>query len=137
MRSSGPTYGADAASATYTVDGVYTFAQTGEKRYAQLTFQNGALIRVVGFLSETDTGAPREITPSPGDTFTIYEKWLDLDSSGNVTDVVKEESETLTFGAGPFRWVELYAAPGEYVVGFIVEDMDGNQYPAYTRITVR
>ncbi len=130
-------YGVDAASATYTVDGIYTFAETGEKRYAQLTFQNGALIRVVGFLSETDTGAPREITPSPGDTFTVYEKWLDLDSSGNVTAVVKEESGTLTFGPEPFQWVELYAAPGEYVVGFIVEDMDGNQYPAYTRITVR
>lgn len=130
-------YGAEAASATYTVDGIYTFAQTGEKRYAQLTFQNGALVRVVGFLSETDTGAPREITPTPGDTFTIYERWMDLDASGNVTGIVKEESQTLTFGEEPFRWVELYAAAGEYVVGFIVEDMDGNQYPVYTDITVR
>ena len=95
------------------------------------------VVRVFGFLSETDTGAPREITPSPGDTFTIYEKWLDLDANGNVTAVVKEESETLTFGTETFRWVELYAAPGEYVLGFIVEDMDENQYPAYTRITVQ
>jgi hypothetical protein len=33
--------------------------------------------------------------------------------------------------------VQLYAAQGDYVVGFIVTDLDGNQYPVYTNITVR
>ncbi len=28
------------------------------------------------------------------------------------------------------------AAAGVYVVGFIVEDLDGNQYPVYTQVTV-
>ena len=37
----------------------------------------------------------------------------------------------------PFMWVQLYAAAGDYVVGFIAEDLDGNQYPAYAQITVR
>jgi hypothetical protein len=130
-------YGASSEEAEYTVDGIYTFAQTGETRYAQLHFQNGALTQVVGFIGETDTGAPREITPAQGDTFTIYEKWMDLDASGNVTGVVKEQGKTLTFGSAPFKWVQLYAAQGEYVVGFIATDLDGNQYPAYTNITVR
>ena len=60
-----------------------------------------------------------------------------MDANGNVSKIVKEKGTTLTFGAQPLKWVELYAAQGEYVVGFIVEDLDGNQYPVYTPITVR
>ena len=130
-------YSADAASASYTVEGLYTFAQTGQSQYAQLRFQDGKLVAVYGFNGEGDTGAPREITPTQGDTFTIYEKWMDVDSNGQVTGIVKENGRTLTFGLQPFEWVELYAAAGDYVVGFIIEDLDGNQYPIYTKITVQ
>lgn len=130
-------YGADAASASYTVEGLYTFAQTGASQYAQLRFQESKLVSVYGFNGENDTGAPREITPTQGDTFTIYEKWMDVDANGQVTGTVKENGPTLTFGADAFQWVELYAAAGDYVVGFIVEDLDGNQYPIYTKITVQ
>ncbi len=130
-------YGSSAEQAEYTVEGTYTFAQTGERRYAQLHFRNGALAQVVGFTSETDLGAPREITPSQGDTFTILDKWMDLDANGNVTGISKENGKTLTFGSQPFKWVQLYAAQGQYVVGFIVTDLDGNQYPVYTNITVQ
>lgn len=130
-------YGASAADAEYTVEGNYTFAQTGESRYAQLHFQNGALTQVIGFTGDNDTGAPHEITPAQGDTFTIYQKWMDLDANGNVTGVVRQNGDTVTFGAQPLKWVQLYAAQGQYVVGFIVTDLDGNQYPVYTPITVR
>ncbi|RJP47131.1 MAG: hypothetical protein C4583_17100 [Anaerolineaceae bacterium] len=130
-------YGADAASASYTVEGLYTFVQTGQSQYAQLRFQDGKLVAVYGFNGQDDTGAPREITPTRGDTFTIYETWMDVDANGQVTGTVKEQSRTLTFGDQPFKWVELYAAAGDYVVGFIVEDLDGNQYPIYTQITVQ
>lgn len=130
-------YGADAASASYSVEGLYTFAQTGESQYAQLHFQESKLVAVYSFNGQDDTGAPREITPAQGDTFTIYEKWMDMNADGQVTGVVKENGRTLTFGSQPFEWVELYAAAGDYVVGFIIEDLDGNQYPIYTRITVQ
>jgi site-specific recombinase XerC len=40
-------------------------------------------------------------------------------------------------GAEPFKWQQLYAAAGDYMVGFIIEDLDGNQYPVYTNVTVR
>ncbi len=130
-------YGASADEAEYTVEGRYTFAQTGEQRYAQLHFQSSKLTQVVGFTSETDLGAPHEITPSAGDTFTIYQKWISMDANGKVAQAVRQDGDTLTFGAQPFKWVELYAAQGQYVVGFIVEDLDGNQYPIYTPITVK
>ncbi|MFN2120142.1 MAG: clostripain-related cysteine peptidase [Anaerolineales bacterium] len=130
-------YGASADEAEYAVEGMYTFAETGEQRYAQLHLQNGKLTQVVGFTGASDSGAPHEITPAPGDSFTIYEKWMDVDANGNVTGTVSQAGTTLTFGNQPFTWVQLYAAQGNYVVGFIAEDLDGNPYPIYTQITVR
>jgi hypothetical protein len=136
------TYGQTAEEAEYTVDGIYTYANGGEQRKARLTFRNGVLRSVFGFTEEAEAGdqavgAPREILPTPGDTFTVFETWLDLDQSGRVVDEVSEEGGTLTFGQEPFTWQELDAAPGQYVIGFIVEDLDGNKAQVYTDITVQ
>ena len=50
---------------------------------------------------------------------------------------VSQEGSTLTFGSKMFTWKTLDAAAGDYAVGFVVEDLDGNQQEALTRITVR
>ena len=128
-------YGATFEEATYTVDGIYTFTESGQSVNASLYFQNGNLVQVFGITGSNDTGAPREITPGQGDTFTLLEKWID-NPSGNA-QIVYENGVTFTFGTEPFKWEQLYAAAGEYVVGFIIEDLDGNQYPVYTQITVQ
>jgi hypothetical protein len=36
-----------------------------------------------------------------------------------------------------FTWKTLDAAAGDYVVGFIVEDLDGKAQQAFTRISVK
>ena len=130
------TYGASFEAATYAVDGLYTYSD-GEQRVARLLFRDGVLQQVYGFNNEDGTGGPREIIPQAGDQFTVIEQWLDLDSSGNVAGSATQEAGTLTFSDSTLIWVDLDAAVGEYVVGFIVEDFDGNQFPAYTNITVR
>lgn len=130
------TYGASFEEATYSVDGIYSYSD-GAQRVARLLFKDGVLQQVVGFNNADGTGGPREIIPQAGDSFTIQERWLDLDSSGNVTEAVTLEAGTLTFTDSTLIWVDLDAAAGEYVVGFIVEDFDGNQFPSYTQITVR
>ena len=81
-------------------------------------------------------GAPREIIPQPGDRFTILEQWLDLDQSGRVVQRTTLEAGTLTFGDQMFAWQELDAAPGQYIVGFIVEDLDGNTTAVYASVAV-
>jgi Clostripain family len=129
------TYGATFEEATYTVDGIYTFTGSGDSVDARLYFQNGNLVQVFGITGSNDTGAPREITPGQGDTFTLLEKWID-DPGGN-PQIIYQNGATLTFGTQPFKWEQLFAAQGEYVVGFIIEDLDGNQYPVYTQITVQ
>jgi hypothetical protein len=130
------TYGADADQATYTVEGIYTFAEDGEQRHARAYLRQELLRQVFAFTAEDGQGAPWEVTPNPGDTFTVLQKWLDLDADGNVVNTAWEPGETITLGETPVRWVELDAAAGEYVVGFIVEDLDGNQRQVFTPVTV-
>jgi hypothetical protein len=130
-------YGASAADAAYTVEGTYTFADGGEQKYAQLFFQDGKLVKVMGYNGSQQTGAPAEITPTAGDTFTILRKWLELDSQGAVSKTVSEAGDTLTFGDTPFTWKEVFAPAGNYVVGFIAADNDGNQKASYVNIAVK
>jgi hypothetical protein len=129
-------YGASFEDAIYTVDGIYTYADGGETRYSRLYFNDGYLKQVFGFTGQGGTGAPREITPQTGDTFTVLETWMDLDQQGNVAQRVTQEGGALTFGEQMFTWEELDAAAGEYIVGFIVEDLDGTAYPVYNKVTV-
>ena len=128
-------YGATPEEATYSVDGIYTYA-SGESRYARLYFRDGWLRQVFGFTGQGGTGAPREIYPQRGDTFTVLEKWLDLDAQGKVVQKATQEGGTLTFGNRMFSWEELDAAPGQYIVGFIVQDLDGNSYQEYATLKV-
>ncbi len=130
-------YGLTPEEATYTVDGIYTFADSQERRNARLYFQDGHLVQVFGFSGDPQSNAPREITPAIGDTFTLLEKWLDLGADGSIQQVSYQEGATLTFNGQPFVWQELYAAQGDYLVGFIITDMDGNSQAVYTRLIVR
>jgi hypothetical protein len=129
------TYGAKATDAVYTVDGLYTYVD-GSQCHARLYFSAGKLRRVYGFTDSEGTGSPAEIEPKAGDTFTIQEKWIDLDENGNPKGTAIQDGKTLTFGNEMFTWEEVYAAPGDYVIGFIAKDMDGNSTEAFQQITV-
>jgi hypothetical protein len=128
-------YGATPEEAVYTVEGIYTYAD-GEQRNARLYFSDGVLQHVYGFTGEGSTAAPREILPNPGDTFTILETWLDQNGAGKPVTSAKQEGKTLTFGDQQFQWKVMDAAVGEYVVGFLVTDLDGNQYEQHANVTV-
>jgi len=130
------TYGETAVDAIYSVDGLYTFMEDGDTRYARLYFRDGILRQVFGFTGVEEVGAPREIIPQSGDQFTILDQWMELDSDGNLAKITPYQGETLTFGDEMFRWEEIYAAPGLYVIGFIIEDLDGHKFPIYTQLTV-
>ena len=99
-------------------------------------FRNGQMQQVFGFTGDGSAGAPREILPQPGDTFTVLETWLDLDAKGNIKETATQEGKTLTFGDQLFQWKELDAAARRCVVGFLVEDLDGKATPTYSQVTV-
>ena len=129
-------YGAKAEDAVYTVDGIYSFVGGSDTRNARLYFRDGVLQHVYGFTGQDDVGAPREIIPKSGDSFTLIDQWIDLDSEGNIIGKSHLPGETLTFTDDTFRWDEIYASPGVYFIGFIIEDLDGNAFPVYTKVTV-
>lgn len=131
------TYGASPEKAVYTVEGLYTFADGSGSRLARLYFRDSLLRQVMGFAGNDSAGAPSEITIKPGDTFTVLEEWIDLDQSGNAVKTATQKGKTLTFGDQPFKWVEMDAAAGEYIVGFTVEDLDGNPQRVFERIAVQ
>lgn len=130
-------YGASAADAIYTVEGIYAFASSGQRLNAYLNFREGELVSVYGISGDGDTGAPREIVPQAGDSFTVLDKWVQLDAQGNVSSTEMLEGETvLQFRGQPFTWQEAYAAAGPYVIGFIVTDLDGNSQQVLTQVNV-
>jgi hypothetical protein len=129
-------YGASSEQAVYTVEGTYTYSDGGESRYARLYFSDGVLQQVFGYTGEGGTGAPREIIPNAGDSFTVLDRWLDLNERGAVEQIVTLPGGTLTFGDETFSWEALDAAAGQYVVGFIVQDLDGNAYESFEVVTV-
>lgn len=131
------TYGAAAADTVYTVDGIYTPSGGSGARGVRLYFRDKVLRQVFTFTGNDPSGAPREVVTKPGDKFTLIEKWIDIDASGKATAPATQTGETLTFGDQPFRWVDMDAAAGEYVVGFNVEDLDGNPNQSFNRITVQ
>jgi hypothetical protein len=122
---------------TYTVEGLYAFADGSPERYARLFFRDGELAHVFGFIGANNdgTGAPREITPQPGDQFTVLTQGYNL--ADDAADAFySAEGGTLTFGEEPFFIAETPAPSGNYVVGVIAEDLDGNQVEAYEGLFV-
>lgn len=61
---------------------------------------------------------------------------MDLDGRGEAMWVSRQERGTLIFGDQVSAWEQLDAAPGEYVVGFVVEDLDGNTLEVYEQVLV-
>ncbi|HEY3340487.1 MAG TPA: clostripain-related cysteine peptidase, partial [Anaerolineae bacterium] len=130
-------YGATYQDTVYTVDGTYAFNDGTETRRARLFFRDGQLRQVFAIDGSGSTGAMAQITPQRGDKFTVLETWIDLDSSGKPAKTVTQDGGTLTFGDQMFKWKELDAAQGDYIVGFIAEDLDGNTQTSYGQVTVK
>ena len=87
--------------------------------------------------SGQSTAAPHEITPAPGDTFTVLEQWLVQGTNSAAATTATQKGKTLTFSNQTLKWKELDAAAGDYVVGFIVQDLDGNDYEVHGKVTVK
>ena len=129
-------YGADVSGDIYTVRGTYTFADSGSEIDAVMKFNGeGDMQSIFGFNGENGSGAPREITPQAGDTFTITEEWLDFDQNpdGEFVDYI---GGTMTFGDNRFEMVPYYAYSGDYTLGIIVTDLNGNSVTEFVEVTV-
>jgi hypothetical protein len=130
------TYGAELEDTVYTVDGYYQTAENDQERYARLFFDgNGTFQRMQVFTEKDDQGPVREVRPQKGDKFTILEQWFDMTT--NNEDVIQKEGATITFGGKPITWDSVEAPKGEYVIGLIVEDLEGNTVEEFSALSVK
>jgi hypothetical protein len=121
---------------TFTVRGTYTFADSGNEMDAEIDFYGSDLQSVWGFTGDEDSaGAWSQITPQPGDTFTITNEWLEFDQNPD-GEFVDYPDGVMTFGDTPFTMVEYYAYTGYYALAIGVEDFDGNIIWEFTELTV-
>ena len=130
------TYGASDTDTFYTLWGSYISGGAAEAREAYMRFDaTGAYRGMFGYTGDT-ARAPREITPRPGDKFTLEEEWLTYDSDPEGAWEYYDGT-TLIFGKQQFS-IELDdAAPGDYVIGIQVADLDGNLFDEFVDVTVK
>lgn len=130
------TYGATAETTFYRVWGTYRIAGSQKDHDAYLRFDaNGKLDSVTIFSGSEHSAAPRKINPDKGDTFTVAEEWLEFDNDPE-GEYVYYAGDTVTYGAQGFSMVANEAEAGSYVIGLVVEDLDGNLYEKYIEVTV-
>jgi hypothetical protein len=75
---------------------------------------------------------PYEFTPQPGDQFVVVNTWIDQTTG----EWSYSAGDILTFGDEPFYWDTAPADPGQYLLGAIVVDLDGNVYERFITLTV-
>lgn len=129
-------YGKDYRDATYAVDGIYTFKDSGESHTAQLLFKDERLYKVLIFVGGDELGAPYEVSPNVGDSFSPSRRWMDLDSSGNVSGTSYDQNDSFSFSGNLVSLGSQFLPSADYLIGILVSDMDGNVTPVYTQISV-
>ncbi len=130
-------YGATSEENVYVVYGRYASGSEGEPREAELQFDgNGEMRSLLVYTNGDGAGAPREVRPKPGDTFTVWEEWLEYDEATEEWTTNYYGGGTVTFGEKPLEMVAYNAFPGQYEVGIVVEDLDGNLVAEYAEVTV-
>jgi hypothetical protein len=124
-------------SPTYSVEAIYHFADGSADRRATLFFRDGVLVRAITFTgpATSSAGAPWEVRPKAGDSVTLLQRGYNL-SDESEEELYSREAGTLTFGDEPLFIEETPAPSGNYVVGVIAEDLDGNSYEAYEIVFV-
>lgn len=120
----------------YRVEGLYTSAKGGE-RYALLYFQGGDLQDIYSYSGAEDEGSLTQIIPTEGDTFTPTESGFDLDPNATEEVVSRPANGTLTYGQDGFSITESEVQSGDYVIGFVAEDLDGQLSEQYVTVTVQ
>jgi len=127
-------YGTEVDS--FTVRGTYTFADSGNKMDAEIDFYGSDMESVWGFTGDNNSaGAWREITPQPGDTFTITQEWLEFTNNPD-GEFIDYDGGTMTFGDTPFTMVPYYAYSGSYTLAIGAEDFDGNTVWEFAEVIV-
>jgi hypothetical protein len=136
-------YGTKPDEMIFAVKGFYIHANTGRKDSARMYFynspDNNRMRNIIGYYGSEEEGITHaEIIPKAGDQFQFVDTWWEFDENGELVDTLYE-GNTLTFGDQPFQqgWTQEWLIPGEYLIGIMVEDMDGFQNYSFTPYVIQ
>ena len=132
------TYGETYEEDVYTLYGLYApGGDESKEQEAMIRFDgNFELKSFWVFTGEDGTGAPREATLKEGDTFSVWELWLEYNPETEYWEYVYYLGDTLAYYGEPFSIVAYDAFAGEYEVGILAEDYDGNITESYIDVTI-
>ena len=134
-------YGRAVEDIIYSVYGYYIYSDTGERVDARMNFyadRGGEMRDILGFTGSLESGVRAYvIRPRKGDRFMFIDTWWEQDANGNWVDVLYEGNE-LTFGDEPFtQGLAINSVErGEYRIGILVEDLDGNEWASFAPVIV-
>jgi hypothetical protein len=119
------------------LDGQYTTAQAETR--ARITFDgDGKIKEILAFKERGMKSTPHTLTPTAGDTFAPFVHVLTPPANETGKwDGTTVLSTALTFGEQPFRLEKESLIPGEYLIGILIQDMDGGFTRKYVPFTVQ
>ncbi len=119
-------------SPDHRLSGLFTPADGAVRLQANLTLDgDGEMRSIVVHKEHGDRLLPHPLIPAPGDRFSAFVQVLTPPVEGRAWQVSKALSDPLTFSDRGLRAVVETAVPGSYLVGLVVQDMDGGLTRTY------
>jgi hypothetical protein len=122
----------------YRLDGLYTPADGAAPRRACITFDsNGKTKEILAFKEQGRLATPHILTPNQEDQFAPFVQILTpaVEEDGK-WDVTAALSNPLTFRDQPLCIVAETPMPAEYLVGILIQDLDGKFTRKYVPLTI-
>ena len=122
----------------YHLDGLYTSANGDTSRRARIIFNsNGETKEIFAFKEQGRRSAPHALTPKQGDQFAPFVQiFAPPDDENGKWDVTTALSTPLTFREQSLRMITEAPMPAEYLVGILVQDLDGGLTRKYIPHTI-
>jgi hypothetical protein len=118
------------------LDGQYAGAESQMR--ARISFDGaGDIFAITAFKEQGLKSIPYALTPKPGDTFAPFVQVFTPPADDSEKWETKAALSTaLTFGEKPFQLITESPIPGEYLAGFLIQDLDGGLTREYVPFTL-
>ena len=125
----------------YQLDGLYTPVDGAAPRRARITFDsNGKTKEILAYKEQGRIATPHTLTPNQDDQFAPFVQILTPTARAaedGKWDVTTALSNPLTFRDQPLCIVAETPMPAEYLVGILIQDLDGGFSRKYVPLTIR
>jgi hypothetical protein len=124
-------------SSDYRIDGLYALADGAAPFRARFAFDSaGEMKRVIAYKEQGGRSTPHALNPGQGDRFAPFVQVLTPPTEDGDWEVTPALSTPLAFHDKELCVVTDTPMPGEYLVGLLVQDLDGRLTRKYVPLTI-